>query len=225
MARKNIHWNKDNVNKLMDILITDPYTNQVLNYPEIASEFGVKKGSIKRIVIMLRKRGELPEYDGTKQLDPFLRPYSDHELKRIANAFSCGATVKEVAEFVGRPAGGIRCIRARLSKEGKIEYKCKPWTNEDMQTLIDNQKCDNYFITTNTNELAMMTGHPESSISYKINDLRKAGLIDWPLIAGASEPTLEQRKKYHSIAMEAIFHTREKEYLSKRSEQDCKSLD
>lgn len=217
MTRKNNHWTQSKIDELLDILIFDPDTNQCLNYEEAGEHFGVKRASIKRIVIMLRKQGVLPQYDVSKQRDSFLRPYTEDDYKYIAAAFNAGASLREVAEAFGRTVNAIRCVRADLAKQGKIKYHCKPWSECQIEKLIVNWQSDAYFITSNAGYLAGITNHPKSAVSDKIKWLREDGFLPLAKRVAPPEDVIERRTEYHNKLMKRIFwrHTNGKIHTGK----------
>lgn len=205
MVSKNNHWTQSRINELLGVLIFDPDTNQCLNYEEAGERFGVKKASIKRIVIMLRKQGVLPQYDASKQRDSFLRPYTEDDYKYIAAAFNAGASLREVAEAFGRTVNAMRCVRADLAKQGKIKYHFKPWSECQIENLIVNWQSDSYFITENADYLAQLTGHPKSAVYDKIGQLRENGQLPEAKRAAPPESVIERRTEYHNKLMNRIF--------------------
>jgi len=205
MVSKNNHWTQSRINELLGVLIFDPDTNQCLNYEEAGERFGVKKASIKRIVIMLRKQGVLPQYDASKQRVSFLRPYTEDDYKYIAAAFNAGASLREVAEAFGRTVNAMRCVRADLAKQGKIKYHFKPWSECQIENLIVNWQSDAYFITENANYLANITGHPKLAVYDKIEQLRKSGALPAAQRVAAPEDVIKRRVEYHHKLMNRTF--------------------
>ncbi|GAX05423.1 hypothetical protein IWT25_00727 [Secundilactobacillus pentosiphilus] len=205
MVRKNNRWTQAKINELLDILIFDPDTNQCLNYEEAGEHFGVKKTSIKRVVIKLRKQGILPKYDVSKQRDSFLRPYTEDDYKYISAAFNAGASLREVAEAFGRTVNAMRCVRADLAKQGKIKYHFQPWSKLQTEKLIINWQSDSYFVTENANYLADITGHPKLAVYSKIEQLRESGCLPAAKRVAPPEGVIELRTEYHNKLMNRIF--------------------
>jgi hypothetical protein len=205
MTRKNNRWTQSKIDELLDILIFDPDTNQCLNYVEAGEHFGVKRASIKRIVIMLRKQGILPEYDVSKQRDNFLRPYTEADYKYIAAAFNAGASLQEVADAFDRTVNAIRCVRADLAKQGKIKYHFQPWSKLQTEKLIVNWQSDTYFITENVSYLVHITGHPKLAVYDKIEQLRETGYLPVAKRVAPPEAVIKRRTEYHHKLMNRIF--------------------
>lgn len=204
MPRTRNKWDEKNINRLKKMLIIDPNTNQVLNYMEVAEAFKVKHGAVKRIVIMLRKRGELPEYDRSKQFEEHLRPYTESEKRLIAGMFSQGMTVREVADQMNRTVNGIRDLRMHLARDGMINYKCKPWTDDEITRLIINYHTDENLICMSLYRLSMITGHPHDAVAYKVHVLREQGILPYPRKQGAPKPVWE---RYHKMFKDQMANT------------------
>lgn len=197
--------NPEVIKKLRSALITDPNTNQVLNYPEVAEQFNISAYTLRRRIYKLRRTGILPPFKLQDQFEEYQRPYSDREIERIIVMFRTGASVQLVAARFGRTKKGITWLKSRLIMAGQLEYNSRPWTRDDEQLLIVNFKSDANWINTNANELAFILQRSRIAIEHRIKKLRDEDRLPKPKRLGGSDLNLAERSDYHRKLMNFIY--------------------
>lgn len=199
-------WSNPEVIKyLRRSLITDPNTNQILNYPEVAEQFNITVYTLRRRIYKLRRTGFLPPLKLQNQFEEYQRPYSGQEIERIIAMFQAGASVQMVADRFGRTRKGIAWLKSRLITAGQLEYNARPWTRDDEQLLIVNFKSDANCINTNADELAFLLQRSRIAIERRIYKLRADNRLPKPKRLGGSDPNLKERYDYHNKLINFIY--------------------
>ena len=197
--------NPEVIKKLRSALITDPNTNQILNYQEVAEQFNITAYTLRRRIYKLRRTGFLPPLELQNQFEEYQRPYSGQEIERIIAMFQAGASVQMVADRFGRTRKGIAWLKSRLITAGQLEYDARPWTRDDEQLLIVNFKSDANWINTNANELAFILQRSRIAIEHRISKLRNEDRLPKPKRLGGSDLNLKERCEYHNKLISFIY--------------------
>lgn len=153
-------------------------TNDVVNKDQLAKHLKRSVNAVSKRIWLLRQEGNFPALDKEKAIDTIGKPYSKEEIRRIKIMVKNGAARKEIAEAIGRTESSIHSVINRLRKKGIIKTTSKKaWSPNDIEYIVNNIRFDENGYTTNTNELARALKCPYHSITNKISNLRREGVI------------------------------------------------
>ncbi|GEM_PF-1246967 len=171
------HWTPREIKYITQKALLDS-TNKVVNVKEMAKYLKRSTGAVNNRVLRLRKEGVLPPIDLDKAIDDKDRPYSNHAIKRIKSMLNQGFTAREIGESLGKSESAIQSFISKLRKQGVIDIqKNRYWEDYEEEYLISNIEFDEHGYTSNVDSLANFLNRSVSSVTAKINKLRKSGVI------------------------------------------------
>lgn len=171
------HWTTKEVQYIKKAALLDS-TNAVVNISKMAKHLKRSEKAVAKRISIMRKAGDLPKIQRENAIDTTGQPYSKHAIKRIESMVKNGSTAKEIANSLGRTESSIYSTIARIRKKGIIKTQSKRvWDLDEENYLINHIQFDEHGFTENTQELANALNRPFNSVSYKISQLRRIGLI------------------------------------------------
>lgn len=169
------NWTQKEIQYLKKYAIMDE-TNTIVNYKQLANKLGRTPGAVYKKSRQLRFTGELPQINKECQADPYMKPFSQSEDRRICYMVKNGSTHLEIAESLGRSQPSVSCRITSLRKKGVLDYTSL-WSVEEEKILIKNIKFDLNGYVSNYDELSLMVKRTRKAVSDKVSKLRKSGKI------------------------------------------------
>lgn len=198
-------WDDQQIKKLKKHMLTDNFSNEILNMNELAHIFHISKHTMEERICRLIKTGKLPPRRPENRIDTYGRPFNETEDKRIIYLSTRGYTSQEIGNLLDRPKKSIDARRQRLARHGFMRSPNKHWTPEEDQQLIAGFRQDQHGINTNVHELVISLNRSQASIEHRICRLRQQGKLPRVDRRGASDPGVERWLKKRKEILNWIY--------------------
>lgn len=171
-------WTGKEIQYVKRYVILDE-TNRPLNIPEMAKKLGRSEKSVAVKLIRLRDSGILPTIDRSKSFEMENLPFSATDDQRIIHMLKRMFTHQEIAEMLGRSRASITNRIYILRKYGKLDgLGNKKWCKREVELLLKSIKFDVNGFVSNYDELEIILKTRKRMIKYKVEKLRREGVIE-----------------------------------------------